>query len=340
MTEIAFPVLGALLFFAVVLPCAALVAKLALVVMERRHSRGPLHGLRARYVTLTGSSLLPIAWFLSAGMHQAESGRSVVACLFDHDAAAACFESALFAGTLGLALLIGIASRLRGHTPHAASRSARALALRARLDALVATQRLDARIVSNLRITARDGFALATAGVLEPIVVVGEAFCTHLDDDALVAAIAHEAEHVKTRDPLRYLLLDVALAMNPFGRFLLAPHAASWLGAREAHCDREAVVHGASPLALAHALVRAARPGRGEAVALGARDTAMLSLRVGLLIAFAEARPERCCHRRDSVLSIALLLLAFATLLPHHTGTALLDTLHSGAEHALKPILR
>ena len=340
MSEIAFPILGTIFFFAMVLPGAAVVAKVALVIMERRHAHGPLHGLHARYVVLSGASLIPIAWFLSAGLHQAETGRSVVACLFDHEAAAACFEPALFVGSLGLVLLACVAARLRGIAVPAESSSPCALALRARLVSLATARRLETGIVRRIRITAREDFALATSGLMRPYVTVGEVYGTHLDDDALVAAIAHEAEHVKTRDPLRYVLLDVALAMNPLGRVLLEPHAASWLGAREAHCDREAVVQGANPLALAHAIVRAARPTRGEAVALGARDTGVLKLRIGLLLAFAEQRPARCCHRRESVLSIALVMLALASLLPHQTGTAALDALHTGAEHTLQLVLR
>lgn len=340
MTEIAFPILGTLFFFAVVLPGAAVVAKVILIAMEQRHARGPLHGLHARYVVLSGASLLPAAWFLSAGMHQAETGRSVVACLLDHDAAAACFEPALFVGSLALVLSTCVAARLRGLAAPSASSSPRAFALRARLASLAATRGLDAGLVRRIRVTAREDFAIATAGFVRAHVTLGEAYGAQLDDDALVAAIAHEAEHVKTRDPLRYLLLDVALAMNPLGRFLLAPHAASWFGAREAHCDREAVVRGANPLALAHAIVRAARPTHREAVALGARDTEILKLRIGLLLAFAEERPVRCCHRSESVLSIAFVLLACASLLPHQTGTAALDALHTGAEHSLQLVLR
>jgi hypothetical protein len=331
MNELVFPVLGTLFVIVVVLPSSALVAKLALVAMERRHD-GPLHGLQQRYLMLVGSSLLPAFWFLSAGMHQAESGRSVVACLFDHDAASLCFEPVLFACTLTITLLGCIAPHVRARSGPAISQTPRARALVERLAQLGIAQRV--------RVTEHEGFALATGGLVCPIIIVGATYAEQLDDQALVAAIAHEAEHVRALDPMRYLLLDIALAMNPFGKRLLAPHAARWLDAREAHCDREAVLRGASPLALAHAIVRAARPSRAESVALGARDVSMLKLRVGLLVAFAERPPVRCCHRSVSVLSSTVVLLAFTLLLPHRTGTAALDALHTGAEHSLTYFLR
>jgi hypothetical protein len=140
-------------------------------------------------------------------------------------------------------------------------------------------------------------------------------------------------------DPLRYLVLKLALAVNPVGRFLLEPHARRWYAAREAHCDREAVIQGFPPLSLADAIVRAARPGTFEVVPLGAPDMSVLRLRVGMLLAFAEERPVRCCHPGMSALPAALALLLLALLLPHQTGTGALDALHRGAERALTYIL-
>jgi hypothetical protein len=184
-------------------------------------------------------------------------------------------------------------------------------------------------------VTDDEGFALGTHGLLKPRVFIGTAFAARLSDEMLASALGHEAEHVRALDPLRYLILQLALAVNPFGRFLLQPHAARWQAAREAHCDREAVIQGAAPLPLADAIVRAARPGAREAVALGARDTAVLKFRIGMLLAFAERTPARCCHHGPSAFPVAFVLLLIALLLPHQTGTAALDALHTGAEHAL-----
>ena len=119
------------------------------------------------------------------------------------------------------------------------------------------------------------------------------------------------------------------------GRFLLEPHAARWKAAREAHCDREAVLDGAEPLSLADAIVRAARPSAREVAALGAHDASVLSFRVRMLLAFAERAPVRCCREGRSMMPLAIALLAGALVLPHHAGADALDVLHSGAEQAL-----
>jgi hypothetical protein len=116
---------------------------------------------------------------------------------------------------------------------------------------------------------------------------------------------------------------------------LLEPHAARWQAAREAHCDREAVIHGAAPLPLADAIVKAARPSAGLRVALGTDDHAILEFRIAMLLAFAERMPAHCCQRGPSALPVALLLLLVALVLPHQTGAAALDVLHAGVEHTI-----
>lgn len=340
MTEAVFPLFGTLFVIMFVLPACAFIAKGVLTLLDRPEAGGPLHGLDIRYLVLTGSSLLPVGWFLSAGMHQVEPGRSVVACLFDHSTAGRCLEPAYFAATLGLVLLACSPKSLQALTQTRAAQSSRALGLLRRIED-IASKSTALRVFSgHFRVTEEHDFALSTEGLLRPRIVVGAAYAERLDDEALASALGHEAEHVRSFDPLRYLALNLALAVNPFGRWLLAPHANRWLSAREAHCDREAVIRGAAPLPLADAIVQAARPGAGEAVALGARDMSMLKFRVALLFAFAEKRPERCCHRGQAALPTTFILLVFVLLLPHRTGTAALDALHSGAEQALTYVWR
>jgi hypothetical protein len=213
--------------------------------------------------------------------------------------------------------------------------TARSVALRRRLERLVAAHEALAPLAARLRITEEEGFALGTQGLLRPLVYVGTSYAEGLSDGTLAAGLAHELEHVRARDPLRYLVLDLALAMNPFGRALLEPHVSSWIGAREAHCDREAVLAGSRPLDLADAIVRAARPGRCRTAAIGTGDTGLLRLRVGLLLAFSEKHPHRCCGRGNSAFPVAALLTLVACFLPHETSTAALDTLHASVEHAL-----
>lgn len=339
MTEAVFPVLGAAFVMLVVLPASALVSKAALALLEGDRAGGPLHGLSLRYLILTGSSVLPVGWLVSAGMHQAESGRSV-ACLL-HDAAALCFEPGLFALTLALVVIACCAHRLRVTRKSAPSRSLGSPALRSRLSRIVATHAGLRSIVGRVDVTDDPKFALATEGLLRPRIVIGAAYAARLTDDALAAALGHETEHVRSFDPLLYTVLDLALAMNPFGRWLLAPHAARWVGAREAHCDREAVIGGAPPLALAEAIVSAARASwRESLVALGARDTSMLKLRINLLCAFAEKHPSQCCRSSPVLFPTAVLVVWLVLLAPHQSGAASLDALHSGAEQALSFLWR
>jgi hypothetical protein len=336
MTEAAFPLLGAAFVVLVVLPGFALAARAALVLLERDGLGGPLQALNVRYLLLTLPSVLPLAWFMSAGMHQAESGQSVMACLLDHEEAALCFEPVFFALTLGLVMLVVGVPVLRRHSssPSLAPSGASA-SLAARLErSLLAHPELRS-LRGRIRISDDPDFALGTHGYLKPYVSIGIAFAARLSDAMLVSALGHESEHARAHDPLRYLVLKLALAMNPFGRLLLEPHAARWYAAREAHCDREAVLRGFLPLPLADAIVQAARPSAREAVALGARDTTILRFRVGMLLAFAERPPIRRGPGGLSAFPVALVCLLIALLLPHGTSTAALDALHIGAEHAL-----
>lgn len=333
MIEATFPLLGTAFVVLVALPAFALLAKASLVMLERDEVAGPLHGLNLRYVLLTGSSVLPLAWLLSAGLHQAETGKSALACLFDHDTAELCFEPGFFALALAVGILVASVRVVRRHRAVRGSSSPAARALSRRVEDLIATNPSLTDLQQRVVITDEADFAIGTHGLLKPRVFIGVAFAARLSDAMLASALGHEAEHVRAHDPLRYLALQLALGVNPLGRFLLDPHASRWQAAREAHCDREAVIHGAAPLPLADAIVRAARPSAREAIALGAPNAAVLRLRIGLLLAFAERPPTRCCPHEPSASPVILLLITL--LLPHQTGTAALDVLHTSAEHAL-----
>lgn len=339
MSEAIFPLVGAAFVVLVVLPACALVARFVLAALDRR-AGGAMHGLNTRYVVLVGSTMLPVAWLLSAGLHQAESGRSIVACLLAHDSAGACLEPGLFALTLGL-LLLAFCWRTRSwRVPPRPATSPRAAASHQRIAALLGADEKLAWLANRFAVTEAPDLALATQGLWRPTIVVGASFAEALDDAALLAAFGHEAEHVRSRDPLRYMLLDLALAANPLGACLLAAEAARWRSAREAHCDREAVIHGAAPLSLAEAMVAAARPDSSPLPALGPGDTRVLAFRVGLLVAFAERPPRACCHRGAPGFLPTLTLLILALLLPHQAGTVALDALHLGAEQAVSFLWR
>lgn len=333
MNEVGFPVIGAAVVLLIVLPLFALLAKGGLMLLERDEAGGPLHGFNLRYLLLTASSTLPMAWLISASVHQAEQGAIAIACLFSHTTDV-CLEPAAFAAVLSVGALACWARTLSGRSGARASETSRAQLLLRRLETLVASRPSLAPLLRRLRVTETPGYALGTQGLTRPLVFVGADYAEGLSDDALSGALGHEGEHVRAFDPLRYLVLELALSINPVGRKLLEPHAFRWLAAREAHCDREAVLGGSLPLALAEAIVLAAKPLPRHTVALGPRDTSMLRFRVGMLFAFSEQSPSRCCRRGSSAFPIAVLLLLLTLLLPHETGTAALDALHASAEHA------
>lgn len=332
MNEVIFPILGTAFVVLVVLPVFALFARTALDCFEHERATGPLHGLNLRYVLLIGSSMFPVAWFLSAGLHQAESGSSsALHCLFDDGPAARCFESIYFALALsGFVVFrgwrhvrLGLKSPLLVSNEYSEVRLAKIITQNANLNALR----------GRVFVTDDAAIAIGTFGFFRPFIVISTQFCERISDEMLVSALGHEQEHLRSFDPLRYALLDVALAVNPFGSLLLKKHVARWLAAREAHCDREAVVHGAEPLPLADAIICAARP--IETVALGAKDTQTLRFRIQMLLAFSERKPTHCCHQGRLAMPIAAAILLAVVLLPHQAGTEALDVIHRGAEGAL-----
>lgn len=335
MSEAGFPLLGAALVVLVVLPLFALLAKAGLLLLERTPVGGALHRLNLRYLLLTGASALPLTWFFSAGLHQAETSRSRIACLFVHDKGALCIEPGFFALMLAAGVTVACLRSIRGSRRVRPASSEEASRLAARIRKIVVGRPALAGLCGRIIFTEEAGFALATRGLSRPRVIVGVGFAASLSETGLASALGHEAEHVRALDPLRYLLLEFALAVNPVGRFLLSPHAARWRAAREAHCDREAVIHGAAPLALADAIVRAARPTLRDVVALGTGNAAVLKFRIELLLAFAERAPRRCCNEGRSTIPVAVLLFFVALVLPHRASTKALDVLHSSAEQAL-----
>ncbi|MCK6552676.1 hypothetical protein L6R52_43035 [Myxococcota bacterium] len=337
MIEASFPILGAAFVVLVVLPGFALVAKLVLAAIER--TAGVLQGLGVRYVVLVSASAVPLAWCLSAGLAQVLGGDSTTSCVFEHDVAPLCLEPGFFSLVLA-AWCIGATVLGAGAEAFAPRRSTSDAArdVERRLARLIEAHPRLAALRGRTLVTDAPHVALETRGLRSPRVVLGAAFVRGLSEAQLAGALTHELEHVMARDPLRYGTIAAALAVNPIGRFLLEPHARRWVAAREARCDRDAVVRGAAPLDLAETVVRAARPERC-AVALGAHDTASLSLRVNLLVAFAERAPRADAPAR-SPLPWATLLLVITLVLPHTTSTHALDVLHFTAERALAALIR
>ncbi len=336
MNEAAFPLLGPVLVLGLALPLSAVLARLVLLGvrrLERRRSASTV-----RYWTLVGSSALPVVWFVSASIHQAEPNQPHDVCAIVHHAERWCAEPALFSLALSLLVALWALPRVASEWRIAARGEAPGARLVALLDAHPVLRELRGRV----RVSDAAGPALVTVGLFWPRVVVQRNVLDELDDSALVAALAHEAAHVRLRDPLRYLLLWWALALNPLGRWLLGGERTRWLFDRETRCDLHAVEAGACGAALAHALVVAARtPVPAASAGLGSGSLPLIRLRVQLLLAYAGG--PSACALREARLQRAFacgffLLCALIALLPHGSGTLPLDLVHEIAEAAARLI--
>ena len=341
MSELVFPLAGALVVFLIAVPLATLVAKGILVAGRRAPGGLPIHCTAGTYALVTAPTLVPALWFLSAALHQSEPGQALAACVVDRLHDDSCRDALLFAGVLALILGHGVVRRLhRDLAPRpAVQRLAATSPHGRRLAALCAAHPALARAAHSVAVVSGARDPVCTRKALRPVIEVEASFMDQLDDDALAAALLHEVEHARALDPLRYLLAAVSLSLNPLAR-LLRPELARWRLAREASCDQGAVLAGANPLALALAIVSAARPapmpaGTGLVATLGGGCHGVKA-RVRLLLCYADQSPE---PRRPPVRVLPgtrfLLALLLLLALPHATGTALLDVLHQGIEVAV-----
>jgi hypothetical protein len=118
-------------------------------------------------------------------------------------------------------------------------------------------------------IVARPAVPIAVVGLVAPRIVVDPDLERQLDVDAFAAALAHEAAHVRHRDPLRIALAQLATDLQwPWQR--PRRRLAAWRQLLEQARDDEAVLIGARGDDLAAAIVEAARwSARGAGASLG-----------------------------------------------------------------------
>jgi beta-lactamase regulating signal transducer with metallopeptidase domain len=110
---------------------------------------------------------------------------------------------------------------------------------------------LDVRLSSDIHVPI-------TLGVVRPLVLLPERLAFAAGRDALRAALAHEAAHVKRHDVRWHLgleLLTAPIAFHPATTAL----ARQWHRTREEACDEAVVRHVIEPRAYASALVEVAR---------------------------------------------------------------------------------
>jgi len=117
-------------------------------------------------------------------------------------------------------------------------------------------------------------------GLVRPRIVLSAGMLVRLDDDELLAVLAHERHHLRRRDPLRYLLLQTAAAsaaVFPVSNFLRRR-----IETRMELAADQAAVRLTSPGALAGALLTVL--GNGETRMVGAAGLSATEARIAHLL--------------------------------------------------------
>lgn len=335
MNELLPPALGVLILYVLVVPAITLVGKLLLILRRRRLKEPSRFGSTLMYLLLVSMVIGPALWFVSAVAHLSEPDRTTIACALGH------VEREL--GRNALALFMGGIVAIALAVLRRAGRDQRKKVAGSRLgDAHPDVLRLQRLSQDNVHLAPLSGrihavsgsdTRICTLGYLRPRIEVSIELMAQLDDRALTGALLHEAEHLRTFDPLRYLVAAVCLGLNP-AAFLLRPEIIRWRQARELVCDRFAVRAGADPLSLAEALVIAARPRpepmRSFAAQLGCGSVSWLQYRINLLFGYATCPPGREQRELPSVLLVAIALAPL--ILPHVVDAWPLAGLHHSLE--------
>ncbi len=319
MTELVHNVLGAMWSFALM---SAL-----LTVMARWWLRRRLDRLRhpaefdasAVYLALVVPGLMPAIWLASGLVHLELHG----AAGLDHDPLVALLGARwhyllLASGALVVvgAQLVSLWRRWRpsghAHTPNSVGAASR------RVDRMCREHSELAALAERVRVVDCGRHICATVGLLGQRVEIAASLVERLDDDALEAALLHEAAHFSLHDPTRSFLLLVSQIVNPFS-WLMSTEVGAWRFAREVVCDAHAVACGAQPWSVAEAIVTAARAAVGARAAAcaqlcGARTDAVTA-RINLLL--SKERPEHRCTNPARVNLLGAAVIAATLLLPH-----------------------
>ena len=331
MGELVFPLSGLFVLFAIAVPVSTLLAKGLLLLARRARPEPWRAGSWWRYALLVAPVLGPVAWFVSAALHHAEPGNGSAACLWDE---ILCLEPIMLL-VMVIAVTAAVALRRGAAARQAVARAPRVAdaALERRLARLCHSRPMLRR--ATLAIVEAN--AVRTVGMLAPVIEVGKDVADALDDDSLVAALLHEAAHGAAHDPLRFVVVTICQALNPLNH-LLAPELRRWRVGREQACDREAVHVGGHPLALAEAIVTAARRQiAAEPAGLAGHGAAAIRHRVTLLLGYVKVPPGCTCSRTGArVAFFAAIAMAVA---PHLLDAWPLLELHTVIERALTTLI-
>lgn len=334
MIELVFTLALGLVMLGVAMPTLALLSKGVLRIWR---SNAPLRGALVPYTLLVLPTLLPLLWLAVFSVIPVFGGRqgTQTDLLFK-----------LCPGALGwLVLGLGICASVIGW--RVKKTQSHLQTLRPVPSDHPAWSRLERLSQGNpalqkvcLRLVTGAHHQVFTRGFSQREVWMSAAFVQQLNDDELKAALLHEVEHFRGHDPLRNALLEACLTLNPLGR-LLRKEASQWHLTREIHCDRQAVIDGASPLSLADALMSVARPcssrcGCISIAALGGPALRGIDLRVRLLISYLDSPPRNMSiWGQGMVMAVMFLVTGLPTLL---AGPGLFEQLHLFAEWLVKSL--
>lgn len=272
-------------------------------------------------------AFLPLAWLASSIVHLMEPGRVVDHCctiLTNPSASEAVFGTGIVM-LLGVQLLSLRRKWHRSHSPHGAAHGTE----RRRVQRICGEHPRLAR--ATVRVVDCGRRTCLTRGLFRPWIEISAELSRQFDDDALQAALLHEAGHAATLDPLRSAIVLFAQILNPFGA-LLSRHVEAWRFGTEVARDFDAIRDGAQPLAMADALVTAAHCQVEVSVARchlhGGREA--LEARVHLLLSGDAVSPRR----RTGDFRWLTAALAVGLTLPHLLG-ARLFALHCLLERLL-----
>jgi Zn-dependent protease with chaperone function len=126
------------------------------------------------------------------------------------------------------------------------------------LDTALARLRAEGQVAPRVVVVDALGGGAAVFGLHRPVVLLSAQLLAVLDAAELHAVLLHERAHFERRDGLLSMLVGLSRLLSPLpgaGRALTT----RWHRDRELLCDDAAVRAGAAPVALAQALVRAAR---------------------------------------------------------------------------------
>ena len=183
-----------------------------------------------------------------------------------------------------------------------------------------------ARSVVRLYRTPAERPAAFCCGLARPIIIVTDGLIAQLNPHEQAAAIAHEAEHARTREPLRCLIARMAAA-SFFWMPILADLLERYLLVKELVADREAVTR-TSSRAVAGALDKVlGTPTPAGAVGLGER----VPPRIGRLRDPSTPLPPLWTPKRLALSGVSGIILSLTIAFP-----ARLDV--SQAAH-LRPML-